>query len=56
MLWQVNDTGLSLFGSVHVLDVPPLPLSAVAEAAFGAATRVVFEHDITHPLCSFSDF
>ena len=49
MLWRVNDSGLWLFGSVHVLDVPPLPLSAVAEAAFGAATRVVFEHDITHP-------
>jgi uncharacterized protein len=49
MLWWVRDSGMSLFGSVHVLDVPPLPLSAAAEAAFGAATRVVFEHDITQP-------
>lgn len=49
MLWRVKDSGLALFGSVHVLDVPPVPLSVAAEAAFGAATRVVFEHDTTQP-------
>lgn len=49
MLWQVNDSGLSLLGSVHVLDVPALPVGGAAQAAFDAATRVVFEHDVTQP-------
>jgi hypothetical protein len=47
MLWQVKRSGLFLFGSVHVLDVPPLPLNAAGWAAFGAARRVLFEHDLT---------
>jgi uncharacterized protein YbaP (TraB family) len=47
MLWQIKDSGLSLLGSVHVLDVPPLPLNAAAWATFDAATRVLFEHDLT---------
>jgi hypothetical protein len=41
MVWGGSrDSGLSLFGSVHELDLPPLPLSAAAEAAFGVAARV----------------
>jgi uncharacterized protein len=47
MLWQVKGSGLFLLGTVHVLDVPALPLGAAAQAAFGAATRVLFEHDLT---------
>jgi hypothetical protein len=55
VLWRVHGSGLSLLGSVHVLDVPTLPLSAAAWAAFGAATRVVFEHDLTQtPDVSFA--
>jgi len=55
MLWQVKGSGLFLLGSVHVLDVPPLPLNAAAWAAFGAATRVLFEHDLAQaPDVSFA--
>jgi uncharacterized protein YbaP (TraB family) len=55
MLWQVANSGLSLLGSVHVLDVPALPLSAAAGAAFEFATRVLFEHDLAQaPDVSFA--
>jgi uncharacterized protein YbaP (TraB family) len=54
MLWRVKNSGLSILGSVHVLDVPPLPL-AYGQAEFGAATRVLFEHDLTQvPDMSFA--
>lgn len=55
MLWQVKGGGLSLLGSVHMLDEPTLPLSDAAWSAVGAAARLVFEHDITHqPDVSFA--
>jgi uncharacterized protein YbaP (TraB family) len=55
MLWRIKHSGLSLLSSVHVLDVPPLPLGAAAQAAFGAATCVLFEHDLTQaPDMSFA--
>ena len=55
MLWQVKGSGLFLLGSVHVLDAPPLPLNTAAWAAFVAATRVLFEHDLTQaPDLSFA--
>jgi uncharacterized protein YbaP (TraB family) len=47
ILWQVEGRRLFLLGSVYVLDVPALPLGAAAQTAFGAATRVLFEHDLT---------
>lgn len=54
MLWQVKNSGLSILGSVHVLDVPPLPL-AHGQAEFVDATRVLFEHDLTQvPDMSFA--
>ena len=49
MLWHVNGTGLSLLGSIHVLDVSPPPLSEPAWNAFNAARRIIFEHDIAQP-------
>jgi uncharacterized protein len=55
MLWQVKGSGLFLLGSVHVLDVPPLPLNAPAWGAFASATRVLFEHDLAQaPDVSFA--
>jgi uncharacterized protein len=55
LLWRMQDNALWLLGSVHVLDVPPLPLNAPAWAAFGAATRVLFEHDLAQaPDVSFA--
>ena len=54
MLWRVKNSGLSILGSVHVLDVPPLPM-VHGQAEFGAATRVLFEHDLTQvPDMSFA--
>lgn len=46
---------MSLLGSVHLLEVPVPPLSTAAWSAFAAATRVVFEHDVTQiPDLSFA--
>jgi uncharacterized protein len=54
MLWRVKNSGLTILGSVHVLDVPPLPL-AHGQAEYAAAARVLFEHDLTQvPDMSFA--
>jgi uncharacterized protein YbaP (TraB family) len=49
MLWKVEEGGLALLGSVHLLDVADLPLSDAAWDTFNAAERVVFEHDFIQP-------
>jgi uncharacterized protein YbaP (TraB family) len=54
MFWRVKHSGLSILGSVHVLDVSPLPL-AHGQAEYDAAARLLFEHDLTQvPDMSFA--
>lgn len=43
MLWQLDNTNLSLLGSVHVFDQPKPSLSKSMEQAYLTAKRVVFE-------------